>query len=165
MIGKGTGHRAQGTGQKGGRATSAPFPFSLSPFPLPRCKRGFTLLELMIVISILVILALIVLPQYSSHIQAAREAALRENLHQMRKMIHEYAADKTKLPQSLDDLVSAGYINEVPADPMTGQKDWQLVYGEDPYSSESGQGLTSVCSASNDTSSDGSSRYSECDKW
>ena len=118
----------------------------------------------MIVISIIVILALIVLPSYTTTIQAAREATLKDDLHQMRKMIRQYEADKVKLPQSLDDLVSAGYINEVPIDPMTGQRDWQPVFGDDP-NSEAGQGLVNVCSASNDISSDGSSRYSDCDKW
>ena len=125
---------------------------------------GFTLLELMIVISIIVILALIVMPQYTSTIIHAREAVLRDDLFQMRKMLDQYAADKGKLPQSLDDLVSAGYMREIPNDPMTGQKDWITVAGEDPNSSEGGQGIVNVCSASPDTASDGSS-YNDCTRW
>ena len=125
---------------------------------------GFTLLELMIVISIIIILALIVLPQYQKTVITAREAVLRDDLFQMRKMIDQYAADKGQLPQSLDDLVTAGYIREIPADPMTDQKDWIVVTGEDPNSSEGGQGIVNVCSASSDQASDGSS-YNDCTRW
>ena len=132
--------------------------------PAPLSAPGFTLLELMIVISIIVILALIVLPQYNGTTQAAREAVLRDNLYQMRKMIDQYAADKGKLPQSLDDLVSAGYLRDIPVDPMTGQRDWNAVTGEDPYSIEGGTGVTNVCSASPDQASDGTT-YSDCASW
>src|SRR3712207_1083853 len=108
----------------------------------------------MIVISILVILALIVLPQYNQAILAAREATLRDNLYQMRRMLDQYAADKGRLPTSLEDLVSAGYIRDIPVDPMTGERDWVTVMGEDPNSTEGGgQGLVQVCSSSTDLSS------------
>ena len=73
----------------------------------------------MIVISILVILAMIAMAQYNRTVLAAKEATLREDLFTMRKLIDQYAADKGKLPQSLDDLQSAGYIHEIPVDPMT----------------------------------------------
>src|ERR1044072_1231672 len=76
------------------------------PSASSRGARGFTLLELMIVISILVILALIAMAQYNRTVLAAKEATLREDLFTMRKMIDQYAADKGKLPQSLDDLRS-----------------------------------------------------------
>ena len=115
----------------------------------------------MIVISILVILAMIAMATYQKTVLAAKEATLREDLFQMRKMIDQYYADKARLPQSLDDLVSAGYIQEIPIDPMTEQRDWQQEFGEDPGSTDSAQGLINVRSSSNDLDSDGSRRYSE----
>lgn len=118
----------------------------------------------MIVISIIIILALIVLPKYNETVLVAKEATLRDDLFQMRKMIDQYAADKGKLPQSLDDLVSAGYLGKIPPDPMTGQPDWVVVPGEDATSTEGGQGIVNVCSSSSDQSSDGSP-YSDCSKW
>jgi general secretion pathway protein G len=126
-----------------------------------RGARGFTLLELMIVISILVILALIAMAQYNRTVLAAKESTLREDLFTMRKMIDQYAADKGKLPQSLDDLRGAGYIHDIPIDPMTDAADWQVEFGEDPGSTGGEQGVTNVRSASGDISSDGSSRYNE----
>ena len=131
------------------------------PAAYPRRARGFTLLELMIVISILVILALIAMGQYNRTVLAAKEATLREDLFTMRKMIDQYAADKGKLPQSLSDLQSAGYLHDIPIDPMTDAADWQVEFGEDPVSTGGEQGVTNVRSASGDTSSDGSTRYSE----
>jgi len=126
-----------------------------------RNARGFTLLELMIVISILVILAMIGMATYNRTVLAAKEATLREDLFTMRKMIDQYAADKGKLPQSLDDLRSAGYIHDIPIDPMTDAADWQVEFGEDPGSTGGEQGVTNVRSSSGDVSADGSSRYNE----
>jgi general secretion pathway protein G len=125
-----------------------------------RQSRGFTLLELMIVIAILVILAMIAMAQYNKTVQAAREATLREDLFTMRKLIDQYAADKGKLPASLDDLQNAGYVHDIPIDPVTDQKDWQVEFGDDPGSTEAGQGVTNVHSASTETASDGS-RYAD----
>ena len=124
-------------------------------------QRGFTLLELMIVISILVILAMIAMAQYNRTVLAAKEATLREDLFTMRKLIDQYAADKGKLPQSLNDLQSAGYIHEIPVDPMTDAADWQVEFGEDPGSTGGEQGVVNVRSSSPDVASDGSSRYNE----
>src|SRR3989442_12800559 len=127
---------------------------------LPSAFRGFTLLELMIVITIIIILAAIVLPQYQKTISAAREAVLRDDLYKMRSLIDQYAADKGKLPPSLDELVSSGYMREIPVDPFTDQKDWTVTMGDDPNSSGGEQGVTDVHSASPEVSSDGKP-YSE----
>ena len=121
---------------------------------------GFTLLELMIVISIIIILASITLPQYQKTVMHTRETVLRDDLRKMRSLIDQFAADKGRLPQSLDEIVSEGYMREVPVDPFTGEKDWALTTGEDPNSSEGGQGVTDVHSASAETSTEGTP-YSE----
>jgi len=125
-----------------------------------RWQAGFTLLELMIVISIIIILAAITLPQYRKTIMATREAVLRDDLRKMRTLIDQFAADKGRLPQSLDELVSEGYMREVPLDPFTNQKDWAISTGEDPNSLTGEQGMTDVHSSSSETSSDGTP-YSE----
>lgn len=127
----------------------------LLPSAFCRLPTGFTLLELMIVITIIIILAAIVLPQYQKTILATREAVLRDDLHKLRTLLDQYAADKQKLPQSLDDLVSGGYMRELPKDPITGQADWNATTGEDPNSTEGGQGVTDVHSSSTDISSEG----------
>ena len=135
--------------------------YCLLPSAYSRKARGFTLLELMIVISILVILAMIAMAQYNRTVLAAKESTLRHDLFTMRKMIDQYAADKGKLPQSLDDLKSAGYMHDIPIDPMTDDADWQVEFGEDPGSTGGEQGVTNVRSSSGEISSDGSTRYSE----
>ena len=121
---------------------------------------GFTLLELMIVISIIIILASVALPQYQKTIMHARETVLRDDLFKLRSLLDQYAADKGKLPQSLDDLVTEHYLREIPKDPITDNKDWTLETGEDPYSTEGNTGVLNVHSASPDTSTEGTP-YSE----
>jgi len=114
----------------------------------------------MIVITIVIILAAIALPQYQRTIMHAREAVLRDDLYKMRTLLDQYAADKGKLPQSLEDLTSERYMRELPVDPITGQADWTVVSGEDPNSTSGEQGVTDVKSSSGDVSSEGTP-YSE----
>ena len=119
--------------------------------------RGFTLIELMIVMSILLILITIAIPIYNQSILRARESVLRQDLFTMRQVIDQYTLDKQKAPQSLDDLVSAGYIKQIPNDPFTGRNDtWQTVQEDttlDPSVTE--PGITDVHSGSNVVGSDG----------
>src|ERR1700730_11760734 len=91
--------------------------------PVSRVDRGFTLLELMVVASIIVILAAIAVGRYDRTVIKAHEVVLRQDLRDMRKAINDYTLDKEAAPNSLDDLVP-NYIREVPIDPMTGAKDW-----------------------------------------
>lgn len=152
-----------GKGRKaGGRRQEAAGSQRVRLLPPVVCRLlpGFTLLELMIVITIIIILAAIVLPQYQKTITAAREAVLRDDLYKIRSLLDQYAADKGKLPQSLDDLVSSGYMREKPVDPFTDQADWTVVSGEDPNSTSGEQGVTDVHSASPEMGADGKP-YSE----
>ncbi len=117
---------------------------------------GFTLLELMIVISIIMILMAVAVPVYNQSIIQARESVLRSNLSTLRNVISQYTLDKQKAPQSLDDIVTAGYLRQVPLDPMTRQANWEVVQ-EDVMLAVDQQdpGITDVHSASTGTASDG----------
>ena len=119
-------------------------------------RRGFTLLELMVVISMIMILMAVAVPVYNQSIVQARESVLRSNLSTLRNVISQYTLDKQKAPQSLDDLVTAGYLRQIPLDPMTRQPNWEPKQ-EDVMMAVDQQepGITDVHSASNGTASDG----------
>jgi general secretion pathway protein G len=121
-----------------------------------RGSAGFTLLEMMIVISIMIILISIAIPIYSQSVVRSREAVLRNDLFELRSLISQYTLDKQKAPQSLDDLVTAGYIKQIPKDPSTNEANWEVVQ-EDVLLAVDQQdpGISDVHSASNATSSDG----------
>jgi general secretion pathway protein G len=124
-----------------------------------RCSReirGFTLLELIVIISIIAILLAIAIPTYSRSLVSARERALRSDLNLLRTAIWDYTFDKQKAPQSLDDLRAAGYIDKIPDDPMTHEPNWEVVEDEYLLSPEQQDpGLIDLHSASNAVSSDG----------
>ncbi len=88
-----------------------------------RSERGFTLLELMVVMIIIGTLLAIAIPAYVNAIRSAREATLRADLYEMRRAIDSYTVDKQKAPQSLDDLVQSGYLKTMPVDPFTHRSD------------------------------------------
>ncbi len=123
--------------------------------PKSKIERGFSLLELMIAMFILIILLSVAVPTYRIAVQHAREVVLKENLWQMRRAIDQYTADKGKLPQSLDDLVTGGYLREKPKDPITDKTEWREIQGEDKTSPDGAQGLENVKSLAEGEDSEG----------
>ena len=111
----------------------------------------------MVVISIIVILLSLAIPNYSQSILHAKETALRQDLYTMRSLIDQYTLDKQKAPQSLDDLVQSGYIKELPKDPFTNARDTWVPATDDTIQSpdQTEPGIIDVHSGSDQTSSDG----------
>lgn len=118
---------------------------------------GFTLIEVIVVVSLVVLLASISMNQYRNSVQYAREAVLKEDLFRMRDAIDQFHADKGKYPQTLEDLVSDGYLREIPKDPITGSADtWQAVPAEpDPQNPSAEPGIYDVKSGSDGQALDG----------
>jgi general secretion pathway protein G len=133
-----------------------------SPAAKCRAAAGFTLIEMMVVISIALILLAIAVPNYKVSIVHAKETVLRQDLFTLRSMISQYTEDKDKAPQSLDDLITAGYMKQLPVDPFTHtSSDWQTVEDEGIYSIDQQQpGISDVHSSSNETALDGTT-YSQ----
>ena len=118
---------------------------------------GFTLVELMIVMAIIAILATIAIPIYVRTLQRAKEATLKEDLHTMRTAIDSYTVDKEKAPDSLDDLVQAGYLKSIPVDPITSSSETWITSQSDTMTdvNETQGGMDDVHSGSQALSSDG----------
>jgi general secretion pathway protein G len=127
-----------------------------------KSEGGFTLVELMIVMLIISVLAVIAIPRYLQALQHAKEAVLREDLHVLRQAIDAYTNDKEKAPQSLDDLVSAGYMKSIPKDPLTDSATTWVTATDDSVQSleQTDGGINDVHSGATGTGSDGTA-YSE----
>jgi general secretion pathway protein G len=121
-----------------------------------RGRRGFTFVEMMVVVTIIVILISMAIPIYNRAITRSKESVLHNNLYTIRTVLDNYCYDKGKCPQSLQDLVSEGYLRAVPVDPMTNSTNWQTVM-EDATQSVSQQepGIWDVKSSSDKTGLDG----------
>ena len=126
-----------------------------------RRLRGFTFVELMVVVTIIVILISMAIPVYQKSITRARESVLKNNLFTLRTVIDNYTYDKQKAPQTLQDLVSEGYLRDVPLDPMTGTSDWRIVREDASQAVDQNEpGIWDVHSGSDKPSLDGQ-RYSD----
>jgi len=120
-------------------------------------QRGFTLIELMVVISIIVILMSVAIPRYQASILRARETVLRDDLYTLRSVIDQYTLDKQKAPQSLQDVVDAGYLKQLPKDPFTNSSETWVPITDDSIMSpdQSQPGIIDVHSGSDQNSSEG----------
>ena len=107
-------------------------------------QKGFSLLELMIAMFIMIILLSVAVPTYQRSVQHARETVLKENLWQMRRAIDQFTADKGKMPKSIDELVEGKYLREKPRDPITETEEWDEKQGKDSLSPDGELGLADV---------------------
>jgi general secretion pathway protein G len=122
-----------------------------------RARRGFTFVELMIVMAIIAVLLSVAIPIYSRSIMRAKESVLKSNLFTLRTVIDEYTYDKQKAPQTLQDLVSSGYLRQIPVDPITTTAESWKIIQEDASNTvnQSEPGIFDVRSGSDKTSLEG----------
>lgn len=128
----------------------------------PTGRAGFTLIEIMMVMAIVSILVSVAVPLYQKALIRSKETILKQNLFTLRTVIDEYTYDKQKAPQTLEDLVTAGYLRRIPMDPMTGSdRSWKIIM-EDATNTvnQSEPGIFDVRSGSDQTSLEGTA-YSE----
>ena len=127
-----------------------------------RSTRGFTLIELMVVMSIIVVLATVGIVQYRQSLNFARESVLKDDLYKLRDALDQYYADKNEYPSSLDDLVTGGYVRALPKDPFTNDtSSWTTVLSDpDPANPTAAPGIYDVKSGSDLTAIDGT-KYSD----
>ncbi len=143
-------------GEKLTRATGSEVSHGIqNPKSKMQNAKGFSLLELMIAMFILIILLSVAFPTYQRSVQHARETVLKENLWQMRRGIDQFASDKGKLPQSVDELVEGKYLHEKPIDPITEKAEWSEVMDEDSLSPEGEEGMVDVKSLAEGQDSEG----------
>jgi general secretion pathway protein G len=120
-----------------------------------KSQNGFSLLELMVAMFIMIILLSIAVPTYERSVRQAREIVLKENLFQMRRSIDQFRADKGKLPTSIDDLVTEKYLREKPIDSILEKAEWNEIQGEDTNSPDGETGLVDVKSLAEGEDSQG----------
>ena len=147
-------------GQKTGRDYRAVQQYSRRTDCAVAIRAGFTLIELMVVMTLILILASLAVPTYHVAVVRAREAVLRDDLYTMRKLIDQYTIDKQEPPQQLQDLVDAGYLRGgIPVDPFTGRNDtWQTDTEDVPLGNQqAGPGIVNVHSGAEQSSLDGQS--------
>lgn len=118
--------------------------------------RGFTFMELLIVMTVIAILATVAIPVYNTHIRRAKEVVLQQNLYEMRRAIDNYTVDKEQAPQSLQDLVSAGYLRAIPVDPLTKSADtWVTEMESEPPGPDVPAGIKDVRSGAEGVGTNG----------
>jgi general secretion pathway protein G len=132
--------------------------------PLTRSDRGFTMIELMVVMFLISVLAAMGMAQYRNSVTYSRESVLKEDLFRMRDAIDQYYADKGQYPSTLDALVSDGYVRKIPDDPFTrSNSTWQTIPAEpDPNNPTTEAGVYDVKSGSDATAIDGT-KYADWD--
>jgi general secretion pathway protein G len=124
-------------------------------------SRGFTMIEMMVVIAIILVLIAMAAGRYERSVTRAKEAVLKQDLQTMRSAIQQYTLDKQQAPLSLDDLVSAGYLREIPLDPITRERDWHSNFEDVLLSPEqTANGITDVHSSSDTVSTFENTPYS-----